>query len=270
MKAISNELIAAAQAGDQSALEAVLIGIQDKMYHLSLRVLANPDDALEATQEILILILTKLSTFRGESAFSTWAYRVASNHLLGAKKLRDRDPGLTFDLFKADLETGLVADPPAAPDEALMLNELRISCTMAMLLCLDFNHRLAYVLGDILEFDHVEAAAILEITPDNYRKRLSRARKDVIAFTSTSCGVVSKTAKCNCRSRLPAAIAAGRVRRDGLAHADDRQPNYQKVVADVETMVGDLKTLKLQRSVPEPAFPQNLLAQIAGIVSLPH
>ncbi|MEP0234637.1 MAG: helix-turn-helix domain-containing protein [Parasphingorhabdus sp.] len=66
MKAISNELIAEAQAGDQSALKAVLIGIQDKMYHLSMRVLANPDDALEATQEILILILTKLSAFRGD------------------------------------------------------------------------------------------------------------------------------------------------------------------------------------------------------------
>ena len=65
-----------------------------------------------------------------ESRFSTWVYRVAVRYLVSAKKVRDRDLGLTFDAFAADLEDGLVSEPPKAPDEVLLLNELRISCTM--------------------------------------------------------------------------------------------------------------------------------------------
>ncbi|WP_417688347.1 RNA polymerase sigma factor [Roseibium sp.] len=270
MTAVSKDLIAAAQAGDQRALEAVLIGIQDRMYQLSMRFLANPDDALEATQEILILILTKLSTFRGESAFTTWAYRVASNHLLSAKKLRERDPALTFEAFRIDLESGLVAEPPQSPDDVVMLNELRVSCTMAMLLCLDFNHRIAYVLGDILEFDHAEAAEILELTPANFRKRLSRARQEVIAFTSASCGVVSDKAKCSCHRRLPAAMKCGRVKLDTPFHGSAGAEQYDRVVARIEGLVGDLKTLKLQQSVPRHRFPDGLLSKITSIVTLPN
>ncbi len=94
---------------------------------------------------------------------------MAVRYLVSAKKVRDRDLGLTFDAFAADLEDGLVSEPPKAPDDVLLLNELRISCTMAMLLCLTMDLRLAYVLGDILELEHGEASSILEIAPAAYR-----------------------------------------------------------------------------------------------------
>lgn len=264
---VADDQVRLAQAGDTKALEAVVAGIQDRMYQLAARMLVNPEDAREATQEILILIVTKLSTFRGESAFSTWAYRVATNHLLSARKIREKDPGLTFDLFKADLETGLVADPPVQPDEAVMLNELRISCTMAMLLCLDLNHRIAYVIGDILEFDHGEAAQILGISSANFRKRLSRARDKVVAFTSSSCGLVSDRAKCSCRKRLPAALDLGRVSRD--APLQRGAASYQSVIASIDGLVDDLKTLKLQQNMPPPICPPDVLARITEIIAVP-
>ena len=86
-------LVSAAQAGDRDALTGVVREIQDRVHHLAMRMLVNPDDALEATQEILILVITKLSTFRGDSAFHTWVYRVATNYLLSAKNILERDPG---------------------------------------------------------------------------------------------------------------------------------------------------------------------------------
>jgi len=266
---IDTKLVSAAQEGNQQALETLLLGVQDNVHNLSMRMLVNPDDAREATQEILILVLTKLSTFRHESAFTTWVYRVAANYLGTARKIRDRDPGLSFAVYAADLESGLMADPPVAPDDALMVNELRISCTMAMLLCLDLNHRLAYVLGDILEFDHLQAAEILEITAAAYRKRLSRARRAVIAFTSSHCGIVEKTARCSCPRRLPVARKLGRVRPDEASHARQGAHSYDDVQRRVDSVVGGLKALELQRGVQGFRCPPNMLSRIKEVISPP-
>lgn len=267
MLKIDTKLVAAAQEGDQHALETLLLSVQDQVHNLSMRMLVNPDDAREATQEVLILVLTKLSTFRHESAFSTWVYRVAANYLMAAKKIRDRDPGLSFAVYAADLEGGLMADPPAAPDDALMINELRISCTMAMLLCLDLNHRIAYVLGDILEIDHLQAAEILEITATAYRKRLSRARQEVVGFTSNHCGIVETTAKCSCPRRLPAARRLGRVRPDNISYACHDAHSYEDVQGRVDRVVGGLKALELQRGVQGFVCPPDMLSRIKEIIS---
>lgn len=267
METSLSEDVGAAQQGDRKALEAVVRQVQDRVHHLAMRMLVNPEDASEATQEILILMVTRLSTYRGESAFTTWVYRVAVNYLLSAKKIRDRDPGLRFEMFRADLETGLSMTAIASPEDKVMLNELRISCTMAMLLCLDLKHRIAYVLGDILELDHAEAAEVLEISKENFRKRLSRARGEVVAFTSKSCGLANSKAKCSCPRRLPAAVAMGRVRSDRIAYAHKDAPSYDDVVEMVRQVEGDLTVLKLQTATPAFPGPQDLAARITQIVS---
>lgn len=266
---ISKDRIREAQEGDRQALEDVLSGVQDQIHHLARRILVDPDDASEATQEILILVLTKLSTFRGDSAFSTWVFRVAVRYLVGAKKIRDRDLGLTFDAFAADLETGLVADPPEAPDEALLLNELRVSCTMAMLLCLSMDLRLAYVLGDIFELDHGEASEILDLTPAAYRKRLSRARSEVMAFTSDHCGLVGGKAKCSCPRRLPAGISSGRIRPGQTPNSAGAPEDYAGVRKRIGSVIDSLKTFELQRAVPWQRCPTEIRTQLTEILSPP-
>ncbi|MCR9135516.1 MAG: RNA polymerase sigma factor [Alphaproteobacteria bacterium] len=258
--------VKAAQAGDRTALENILSHLQDRVHPLSMRMLVNPADAQEATQEILILVITKLSTFRGDSAFTTWAYRVAANYLLTARKIADRDPGLTFNAFAADLEHGLVADPPRSADDTVMLNELRISCTMAMLLCLDLKHRMAYVLGDILEFDHGEAAEIIGISSGNFRKRLSRARAQVVAFTTNHCGLANEHAACSCPRRLPAAIAQGRITPGRRVDASQNAPPYEQVLARVRGVEGQLKVLKLQTAMPRFPPPSDLGARLIKIL----
>jgi len=262
-----NNLVSAAQQGDKNALESLVRRIQDRVHHLAMRMLVNPDDALEATQEILILVITKLSTFRGDSAFQTWVYRVAANYLLTAKKIRDRDRGLNFELFRADLENGLVAAPTA--EDTVMLNELRIACTMAMLLCLDLKHRIAYVLGDILELEHGDAADILGISKANYRQRLSRARGEVVDFTTQNCGLANTAAKCTCPRRLPAAMAAGRVVSKNRTYALADAPSYGDVLAQVQKIAAALRTLKLQTATPLFKSPADLGARIARIVEVP-
>ncbi|NRA86299.1 MAG: sigma-70 family RNA polymerase sigma factor [Rhizobiales bacterium] len=121
-----NNLAIKAKNGSKQALEKLVFLVQDRLYNLANRMLVNPEDAYDATQEILILIITKLSTFKGESQFNTWLYRVATNYLLNAKKVKARELGLSFDMFKAELENGLIDKSPAA-DDLVLLNELRIS-----------------------------------------------------------------------------------------------------------------------------------------------
>ena len=77
-----SEQVSPAQTGDRAALEKVVGEIQDQVYRLAVQMLWHPEDAEDATQEILIRIITRLGSFKGESAFTTWVYRVACNYLL--------------------------------------------------------------------------------------------------------------------------------------------------------------------------------------------
>ena len=138
-----------AQQGDRSALERVVTAIQPQLHGLALRFLWHPQDAEDATQEILVRIVTRLASFRGESAFRTWVFRVACNALRTLRRQRMERAEMSLESFAADLATGLsdapvTTDPPV--EESLLWEEVKIGCTTAMLLCLDREHRLAYIL----------------------------------------------------------------------------------------------------------------------------
>ncbi len=250
-------LVVAAQNGDRKALGQILTRIQDMVHRLSIRMLADFEAAQDATQEILVLVVTRLSTFKGHSKFTTWVYRVATNYLLDQRRVHARTAGLTFEAFAADLEHGLV-DDSRSPDEDVLLNELRVACTMAMLLCLKPEQRVVYVLGDILSFDHMEAATILEVTPATFRKRLSRARALVVKFTTRHCGLANTQAKCSCKRRLPAAIAQNRVQPHNLKYATDHPLRWADVHQEAKRLEGELQTLCLQQAMPAFACSDNL------------
>jgi RNA polymerase sigma factor (sigma-70 family) len=97
------------------------------IYGLALRMLWHPEDARDATQEILIRILENLDTFRGKSNFMTWVYRVAANHLKNIRKSQMERRRFTFESFGADLADGLrEAELPRfeGVDQALLLEEI--------------------------------------------------------------------------------------------------------------------------------------------------
>lgn len=244
--------------GDKVSLEGVVVAIQDDIYYLALRMLVNPEDAKDATQEILINVITKLSTFQFRSSFKTWVYRVAANYILNTKKILAKELGLTFELYKADLESDLETpvDLKNTAEYPLLLNEVRIACTMAMLLCLNQSHRLAYILGDILELEHGEASEILAISKENYRKQLSRARIKVTNFTTTSCGLVSSCAKCTCDHKLQGAIRRGRVNINRMRYSDSSDATYVEIQKKIKETKEDLKTITLQSSITPYKSPE--------------
>ena len=173
-----NQLVARAKAGDRIALEGVVRAVQDDVFDLALRMLGHVDDASDASQEILVRLVTKLDSFRGESRFRTWVYRVAAHALLNYRT-HLRRPEIDFEEAAGQLETALAnaPNPPTQSDPAhkAPVNEVKLACAAGMLICLDRAHRLAYILGEVLELPGEDAAALLEISPVGFRKRLSRA-----------------------------------------------------------------------------------------------
>lgn len=206
--------------GDTDALEALLSGVQDMIYNLSLRMLGSPHDAEDAVQEIMIKIITKLSTFRKESAFSTWVYRIATNYLINCKKSMFANRPLSFEFYAEDINAGFIPntdDLLKGVEEEVLAKELKESCTNVMLQCLDPESRCIYVLGLMFKADSKVCGEILGLTPEAYRQRLSRIRKKVAGFLGEYCGL-SGTGKCNCKKRIGYAIKTHRL--------DPENPEY--------------------------------------------
>jgi RNA polymerase sigma factor (sigma-70 family) len=194
-----------ALSGDREALDALVRALQGDIYGLALRMLWNREDAEDATQEILIRIVTRLSQFGFRSQLKTWAYRLAVNYILDVKKSSIERLHLSFERFADDLERGLQPTSAGDSEESLLIEEVKVGCSLAMLQCLDRPHRAAYVLGEIMELSGPEAADVLAISPALFRKRLQHAREVVLAFTKSHCGLVSDSAPCQCHRRVPSA-----------------------------------------------------------------
>jgi RNA polymerase sigma factor (sigma-70 family) len=257
------DLLERARGGDGPALERLLVSVQDDVHRLALRMTGSPDDALDATQEILIRVMTRLSTFKGEAAFSTWVHRVAVNHLLDRQRSAVERFELTFSAFADDLHAGLTpVARNAGPELDILARDVKQGCTLALLTCLDRPLRVAYVLGEVFGVSSTDGAWICGTTEAAYRKRLSRARGAIREFVSEYCGLVAPTrARCHCRKRVPAAIRLGRIDPDV---ADGPSPAViDAAVAEMEALYD---TAELLRSVSDETAPGSVTVRIRSLV----
>lgn len=250
-----------ARSGDREALEAVIKAIQKDVHALALRFLWHPQDAEDASQEIIIRVVTGLANFKGASSFRTWVFRIASNTLLTLRKQRMEKQAMSFDDFAEDLVRGLDHGQRQHHDDndrELLLEEVKIGCTTAMLLCLDREHRLAYILGEILDLDQRQGAEILDTSMAAFRKRLSRARSRINTFMMGHCGLVNPEAPCRCGKRVGPAVQQGRVDPQRLLFASSRQQAkaFPEVLAGIRQLETTRRAAALFRSHPEPDMPE--------------
>jgi len=209
------ELVEQAQHGNRAALEKLVRRHQAWIYNIAVRMVFQPQDAEEVTQEVLIKVITKLSTFKGNSKFRTWLYRIAANHVLNMKRHSAETKATSFADFGAaingtpDLD---LPDPKGVPVALPMLiEEAKNSCTMGMLLCLDRKQRLIFTLGEILGASDTVGGEVLEMTADNFRQCLARARRDLHSFMNDQCGLVKKSNPCRCAKKTRGFIEHGHV-----------------------------------------------------------
>ena len=217
MKNITNEelpaLIEKATAGDKESLETVILSVQDLVFNLSLRMLGTFPDAEDAAQDILLKILTHLSSFKGESAFSTWVFRIAINHLKNYQKHVFAKFPLSFEFYGDDINNGNIDDVPVLTqnvEKSILAEELKLSCTNVMLQCLDPESRCIFILGTMFKVDSRIAGDILGVSPEAYRQRLSRIRRKMADFLMEYCGEYG-SGRCRCANRVNYAIQNHRI-----------------------------------------------------------
>jgi RNA polymerase sigma factor (sigma-70 family) len=237
-----------AAEGDRGALSELVREIQHPMYRLALRFLGDPDDAQDACQEILIRIVTRLGTFEGRSKFSTWAYAVAVRSLLRTRKRQYESAVRGAVEYAAALDAGMGdVDPTLEEAEYRLLSEeIRISCTYGMLLCLPRPQRAAYVLADVLGLTDREGAEILDCSREAFRQRVSRARRTIRFVIDNRCGLVDPANPCRCGRQIASGEAAGVIDRRRLPlarHPREEARAWVEPVAkqlDMVAAIGDL------------------------------
>jgi RNA polymerase sigma factor (sigma-70 family) len=238
------QLVRHANGGDHDALEQLVRRHQKWIYNVTVRMLAHPQDAEDATQEIFIKAFTRLSSFEGRSSFRTWLYRIAVNHVLNMKRGRVERETLTFGCYAHGLENTRDSDLPDARsvpvDVRLLVEEAKISCTSGMLLCLDRGQRLVYILGEILDVGDAVGADLLEISAENFRQRLSRARRDLHSFMNDKCGLVNPANPCRCAKKTRGFIRAGYVDPANLLFAPARVKQVRQEVLGTARVVATL------------------------------
>ena len=211
-------LVELAVDGDRKALETLVKEIQDMVYNLALRMLWHPEDAKDASQEILIKVVTNLGKFQHKSTFKTWVYRVAANHCINYNNKVFRQK-LTFEAHAAELErsqSDSIRASSNAAEQKLLVEEAKVGCSNAMLQCLSPEHRMAYILGAILQVNSQEGAEIMGLSSANYRQKLSRSKRALHQFLNEQCGLVNSKNSCRCHKRVDRAVEQGRIKPEKL------------------------------------------------------
>lgn len=208
----TEQLVTEAVHGSTEALEEIIRRIQEPVYSLALRMLLHPSDAEDVAQDILTTVITNLRGYRFEGSFRAWVMRIAANKLKAVRRTfmekRISSVENLEDVMDRVESLGWFSKPLDAPEPYLEV-EMRSVCTHAMLFALDRPHRMAFILGVVMEVTSQEGGQILEITPAAYRKRLSRARARIKEFLKKYCGLFDGSNRCRCSSVLAQHMKAG-------------------------------------------------------------
>lgn len=250
------DLVRDAQNGSKGALEKVVSYCQKPLYNLALRMLKQPQDAEDATQEIMIKVITHLADFRGQSAFLTWCYRIAHNTLLNISTRDRHKKTASFDTLSSRLQESLVnyeRNPADAYEEAELVEEVRRGCVLGMLMCLNREDRLTLILGEVLNLSSQDGGYIMDTSAETFRKRLSRARKTLVSFVSRQCGLVNEANPCRCNKHVRNSIHVGSLDPKNLVYAcpHDAQSRIEMARYQQSDLDKVCRTVALFRSQPQ-------------------
>ena len=223
-------LVRAALDGDRSALDRLIKRHQPFIYNVAWKMVHDPHDALDLTQETLLKVITKLAQFKFNSAFRTWLYRIVFNEFLQSKRRAKREQFASFEAYGAGLDqlpNGELTREEEI-EQAELSRELQISCMSGMLMCLTREQRLVYLLGDSFGVDHKLGAELLNISPQNFRVRLHRTRKELYNFMNNKCGLVNTANPCRCPKKTKTLKQMGALQPDKLQF----NISYRNKIAD--------------------------------------
>lgn len=197
------DLIVAALQGSRDALERLILRHQAWIYNIAFKMVMDHDDANDITQEILIKMITRLASYDPQKgSFRTWLYRIVANHVLDMKKRKFETRISDFDTYVSLIEKIPDNREFSHPEEKILTEELKTGCMMGMLMCLNRNERLAFLIGAVFAVTDAVGAELLDVSKANFRKLLSRSRHKVHSYMNGICGHVNKSNTCRCENKM--------------------------------------------------------------------
>ena len=247
-----NELIKSVLSGDTIALTTLVEKHQPFIYNLAWKLTGNIVDAEDLTQETLVKIITNLSTFKQQSSFTTWAYRIAKNQFLNDKNKSSNLFSSSFEELGNRLDNAPNIDltQDEINEKKDLIKELRLQCLAGMLLCLTKEQRMIYIIGEIFGADHTVGSEIMEITKDNYRMKLSKARKELYNFMQNKCGLVDKRNPCRCHKKITFVMETGLINAKNLLHNRTEYSTFKSQIEPDSNFLAEeieIKAIVLQR-----------------------
>lgn len=199
-------LVKQAIDGNKESLNEIISYHQPFIYNVAWKMCHNPIDAQDLTQEVLIKVITKLGQFNFKSKFRTWLYRIVVNEFLQSKRRKGEKQFSDFDDYGERLDQ--VPNPELSIEEEISYQELskemQVQCMSGMIMCLNREQRLIFILGASFGIDHTLGADIFGVSPQNFRIKLHRARKDLFNYMNNKCGLVNKENPCRCPKKAKA------------------------------------------------------------------
>jgi RNA polymerase sigma factor (sigma-70 family) len=266
---IDTDLVKLSIEGDKTALQNLILRHQMFVYNLALKMTRNVEDAEDLTQEVFVKAITALSKFEGRSKFRTWLYRITVNHFLNARKKTTELSVIDFESYFNSIDNipNSKLTVQEESDLSETIEEIRINCTAGMLLCLDREQRLVYILGEMFDIDHHLGSEIMGISAGNFRIRLMRAREDLYNWMNEKCGLVNKNNPCRCSKKTKGFIKAGVVDPGDLKFNTRYKQKILELSAQMATQITDsVEDLnkKIFQSHPfqEPLTPNKIMHEI--------
>jgi RNA polymerase sigma factor (sigma-70 family) len=248
--AVDCGLVAQALSGNRGSLEALVQRHQPWIYNVAFRMVMVPQDAEDVTQEVLIKVLTKLSTFdRTRAAFRTWLYRIVANHVINMRQRGYEAAISRIEDYYSFVTRVPDEEPDSSPETQVALTDIRNGCVMGVFLCLERQQRLAFVLTVAFDVTDVQGSEILGITRAAFRQLLSRGRARLHEYVQGSCGVINPAAPCRCAKKVRGFMRGG-------AYDPRRRMFSQEDAPRLADIVGD----KLRR------FDSEIYAEYARVV----
>ena len=166
--------------GDNSAFEELVLENQKNVYNLALKITGNEEDALDISQEAFMKAFSSLRSFRGDSRFSVWMYRMTHNLCIDFLRRKRRFPTIPLAHVDDDGEAGdfEIPDTRDAPEESLLRQELRKTID-ASINELGEIHKEIFIMREITGMSYADIATVLNINEGTVKSRLARARKNL-------------------------------------------------------------------------------------------
>lgn len=174
---MDDAIVRLARKGDTDAFEKLVRLYEKPVYNMALRFSGNPQDALDLSQEVFIRVYRSLPKFRGDSAFSTWLYRLVSNICIdhARKQARRMETPLVTQFDDADEQILDIPDARYSPETEFEKQQLRESLNAA-LEQLSPEHRMIVLLREIGGLSYEEIAGTQGLEAGTVKSRLNRAR----------------------------------------------------------------------------------------------